>query len=151
MRIAIAQTALVLTACMPDDRLECDFLPDATEVAMTVVELHSASFTVPKSFPEGPGEVHSITSGWNEPVACWRTDGGLSPDFTAQLVFMSLWNGDGYEESAQYAAWQAEDKPAGGQRSPGGHLRGRSATARSHPSRLQRRHRHHLVWLATVT
>jgi hypothetical protein len=103
--VLLSMTA-ALTACGNADELSCpSFASNAEELSMELVELVDGSFSGEEVFTEGPGEVLQTDATWSSAVTRWGTDGGLTPDFTTDLVFVNRWDscGGGLQE---YAAWK---------------------------------------------
>ncbi|MCO4747620.1 MAG: hypothetical protein KC912_22685 [Proteobacteria bacterium] len=97
---------VVLGGCTAAEAdLSCPSLTnDAEELTLQLVELGYGSFSFADPFPTGAGEVLQTEESWNAAVDRWGGDGGLSPDFATDFVFVNRWNYSGCD-AMHYAGW----------------------------------------------
>ena len=97
---------LALTGCGEDiSTASCDGRSpaDGEEVALQLTEL---GYT-------GDGNAYQSVirddADWAEQISMWGSDGGLTPDFTAEAIFVNAWVFGGCGEEYTYGAWQWDD------------------------------------------
>ncbi|TNE86445.1 MAG: hypothetical protein EP330_22155 [Deltaproteobacteria bacterium] len=106
----LAPMLFTLTACQGG--LRCPSLSDdAEELPFQLASLGYGQFDGEDPFVIGAGEVLQTQDAWDSAVTRWGTDGGLSPDFATELVFVNRWDTDGCGgRTVDYAPWLDADR-----------------------------------------
>ncbi len=104
---------LTLSGCGDEDisKASCDGRSpaDGAEVALQLTELGYVFIDTGTSQGDTYQSIIRDDADWAEQTSIWGSDGGLTPDFTAEAIFVNAWVYGGCGEAYTYGAWQWDD------------------------------------------
>jgi hypothetical protein len=102
---------LVITGCDEVSQKTCDGLSpqDGEEITLQLVELGYSQVDTGGGLGDTYQLIISDDATWAEQVTAWGDDGGLTPDFSVETVFVHAWVFGGCGEAYHYGAWRWDD------------------------------------------